>query len=73
MKPKQLRAIRKRAGLTQIEFAQLLGLAARASSVSDMERGKPSGPITQQTAMLAHLIDCQGVTAAKALMIGARD
>ena len=71
MTPKQLRTIRKATGLTQAEFAPLLGLARRASTTGDMERGV--APITRQTAMLAHLIRCQGVTAAKALMIGAAE
>ena len=51
MKPKELLAIRTKAGLDQSEFAALLGYD-RYQTISEFERGKK--PIPSQVEMLLH-------------------
>lgn len=53
MKPEQIRKLREHLGMTQVEFAQRLGIVNKAS-VSHLESGnrKPKGPLLELLKML---------------------
>ena len=58
--PERIRALRKRLGLTQDEFAEAMGYGSN-SRISELENGKvePTGPVAK---LLDHL-DSHGVLA----------
>jgi transcriptional regulator with XRE-family HTH domain len=62
--PERIKALRKRLGLDQAEFADLLGYGA-SQRVSELEKGKRGA--TGPTARLLDYVDAYGVLAERAV------
>ncbi|MBD1210706.1 MAG: helix-turn-helix domain-containing protein [Ignavibacteria bacterium] len=54
-----MREIRKKMGLTQIQFGRLLGFLNPNTMISNMENGK--APVTSQTERLCRYIEKYGI------------